>query len=196
MSPEEALILLNLHQEDPLDEQLEQLFFELKQKIYRQLDQVLLYPKWLKELSRLDTAARTLGFGFPEEKPTLTLEGTIDFDSIDRSMLAQFSAQHQLRSKIAFLIYNGKSPIVLNELLAFWLEQQKEIFQYWASAGKIEQEILLSKQFDPQQILGLLSDLQKAEITAIEDLSEANTPLPLQQYIAWNKAVWAKLNNA
>jgi hypothetical protein len=196
MSPEEALILLNLHQEDPLDEQLEQLFFELKQKIYRQLDQVLLYPKWLKELSRLDTAARTLGFGFPEEKPTLTLEGTIDFDSIDRSMLAQFSAQHQLRSKIAFLIYNGKSPIVLNELLAFWLEQQKEIFQYWASAGKIEQETLLSKQFDPQQILGLLSDLQKAEITAIEDLSEANTPLPLQQYIAWNKAVWAKLNNA
>jgi hypothetical protein len=196
MSPEEALILLNLHQEDPLDEQLEQLFFELKQKIYRQLDQVLLYPKWLKELSRLDTAARTLGFGFPEEKPTLTLEGTIDFDSIDRSMLAQFSAQHQLRSKIAFLIYNGKSPIVLNELLAFWLEQQKEIFQYWASAGKIEQETLLPKQFDPQQILGLLSDLQKAEITAIEDLSEANTPLPLQQYIAWNKAVWAKLNNA
>jgi hypothetical protein len=196
MSPEEALILLNLHTEDPLDEQLEQLFFELKQKIYRQLDQVLLYPKWLKELSRLDAAARSLGFGFPEEKLTLTLEGTIDFDSIDQSMLTQFSAQHQLRSKIAFLIYNGKSPIVLNELLAFWLEQQKEIFQYWASAGKIEQEILLSKQFDPQQILGLLSALQKVEITATEDLSAANTPLLLQQYIAWNKAVWAKLNNA
>jgi hypothetical protein len=194
MSPEEALILLNLHQEDPLDEQLEQLFFELKQKIYRQLDQVLLYPKWLKELSRLDTAARSLGFGFPEEKPTLTLEGTIDFDSIDRTMLTQFSAQHQLRSKIAFLIYNGKSPIVLNELLAFWLEQQKNFFEFWAGAHLPTLEILLSQQFDPQQILGLLNELQSVEITAIEDLSEANTLLPLQQYIAWNKAVWAKLN--
>ncbi len=196
MSPEEALILLNLHQEDPLDEQLEQLFFELKQKIYRQLDQVLLYPKWLKELSRLDAAARSLGFGFPEEKQTLTPEGTIDFDSIDRSMLAQFSAQHQLRSKIALLIYNGKSPIVLNELLAFWLEQQKDFFEFWAGAYLPKLEILLSQQFDSQLILGLLNELQSVEITAIEDLSEANTPLPLQQYISWNKAVWAKLNNA
>jgi hypothetical protein len=196
MSPEEALILLNLQQEDPLDEQLEQLFFELKQKIYRQLDQVLLYPKWIKELSRLDTAAHGLGCCFPEEKLTLTLEGTIDFDSIDRSMLAQFSAQHQLRSKIAFSIYNGKSPIVLNELLAFWLEQQKNFFEFWAGAYLPKLEILLSQQFDPQLILGLLNELQSIEITAIEDLSEANTPLPLQQYIAWNKAVWAKLNNA
>jgi hypothetical protein len=196
MSPEEALILLNLHQEEPLDEQIEQLIFELKQKIYRQLDQVLLYPKWDKELSRLDKAAHALGFCFSEENPSLSLEDKIDFNSIDRSMLAQFNARHQLRSKIAFLIYNGTTPFFIKELLEFWLEQQKDFFRFWAAAQLPSREILLAQQFDPQQILGLLSDLQKVEIIAIEDLSEANTPLLLQQYIAWNKAVWAKLNNA
>ena len=66
MSPEQALALLHLNQEDPYEEQIEILLFELKQKIYRQLDQLLLYPKWIKELSRLDTAARSLGVGFPD----------------------------------------------------------------------------------------------------------------------------------
>ena len=111
-------------------------------------------------------------------------------------MLAQFNAQYQLRSKIAYLIYNGTTPVVLKEILSFWLEQQKDFFQFWAGADIKAQEILLSKQFDPQQILGLLSELQKVEITSIEDLSNENTPLLLQQYVAWNKAIWTKLNNA
>ena len=111
-------------------------------------------------------------------------------------MRAQFNAQYQIKVKISLLVYNGKSPLLLKELLEFWLEQQKDFFQYWAGAGIKDQEILLSKQFDPQQILGLLSELQKVEITSIEDLSNENTPLLLQQYIAWNKAIWTKLNNA
>lgn len=196
MNPEEALILLKLHQEDPLDEQIEFVFFELKQKIYRQLEQVLLYPKWIKELSRLDTAARTLGVGFTEKGLSFQMKSHDISDSNDRSMLAQFNAQYQLRSKIAFLIYNGTTPVVLKEILSFWLEQQKDFFQFWAGADIKAQEILLSKQFDPQQILGLLSELQKVEITSIEDLSNENTPLLLQQYVAWNKAIWTKLNNA
>jgi hypothetical protein len=195
MTPEEALALLNFNQEDPLDEQFELLFFELKQKIYRQLDQVLLYPKWLKELTRLDSAGRALGFGFTEKGLSFQMESHVSASN-DRSMLAQFNAQYQLRSKIAFLIYNGTTPVVLKEILSFWLEQQKVIFEFWAGAHLPVQEILLSKPFDPQQILGLLSDLQKVEITLIEDLSEANTPQLLQQYVAWNKAVWTKLNNA
>lgn len=196
MNPEEALILLKLHQEDPLDEQIEFVFFELKQKIYRQLEQVLLYPKWIKELSRLDTAARTLGVGFTEKGLSFQMKSHDISDSNDRSMLAQFNAQYQLRSKIAFLIYNGTTPVVLKEILSFWLEQQKYFFQFWAGADIKAQEILLSKQFDPQQILGLLSELQKVEISSIKDLSNENTPLLLQQYVAWNKAIWTKLNNA
>jgi hypothetical protein len=195
MSPEEALILLKLHQEDPLDEQIEFVFFELKQKIYRQLDQVLLYPKWFKELSRLDTAARALCFGFPEEKELLFKKDQQLSNSNHHSLLAQFNAQQQQKSRVAFLIYNGKSPLMLKELLEFWLAQQKNFFEFWAGTHLPKHEILLSKQFDPQQILGLLSDLQKVEITLIEDLTEANTPLLLQQYVAWNKAVWTKLNN-
>jgi len=65
MSPKEALSLYNFKQEEPLDEQLEFVFFELKQKIYRQLDQVLLYPKWVKELTRLSTASLALAHPFP-----------------------------------------------------------------------------------------------------------------------------------
>ena len=196
MSPEQALALLHLNHEEPYEEQIEILIFELKQKIYRQLDQLLLFPKWIKELSRLDTAARTLGVGFPDEKLALFKEYKEVSDSKKLSMRAQFNAQYQIKVKISLLVYNGKSPLLLKELLEFWLEQQKDFFQYWAGAGIKDQEILLSKQFDPQQILGLLSELQKVEITSIEDLSNENTPLLLQQYIAWNKAVWSKLQDA
>ena len=196
MSPEQALALLNLNHQDPYEEQIEVILFELKQKIYRQLDQLLLYPKWIKELSRLDTAARTLGVGFPDEKLALFKEYKEVSDSKKLSMRAQFNAQYQIKVKISLLVYNGKSPLLLKELLEFWLEQQKDFFQYWAGACIKDQEILLSKQFDPQQILGLLSELQKVEITSIEDLSNENTPLLLQQYIAWNKAVWSKLQDA
>jgi hypothetical protein len=196
MSPEQALALLHLNHDEPFEEQIEVIFFELKQKIYRQLDQLLLFPKWIKELSRLDTAARTLGVGFPDEKLALFKEYKEVSDSKKLSMRAQFNAQYQIKVKISLLVYNGKSPLLLKELLEFWLEQQKDFFQYWAGAGIKDQEILLSKQFDPQQILGLLSELQKVEITSIEDLSNENTPLLLQQYIAWNKAVWSKLQDA
>ena len=196
MSPEQALALLNLNHQDPYEEQIEVILFELKQKIYRQLDQLLLYPKWIKELSRLDTAARTLGVGFPDEKLALFKEYKEVSDSKKLSMRAQFNAQYQIKVKISLLVYNGISPLLLKELLEFWLEQQKDFLQYWAGAGIKDQEILLSKQFDPQQILGLLSELQKVEITSIEDLSNENTPLLLQQYIAWNKAVWSKLQDA
>ena len=196
MSPEQALALLHLNHDEPFEEHIEVILFELKQKIYRQLDQLLLFPKWIKELSRLDTAARTLGVGFPDEKLALFKEYKEVSDSKKLSMRAQFNAQYQIKVKISLLVYNGKSPLLLKELLEFWLEQQKDFFQYWAGAGIKDQEILLSKQFDPQQILGLLSELQKVEITSIEDLSNENTPLLLQQYIAWNKAVWSKLQDA
>ena len=196
MSPEQALALLHLNHDEPFEEQIEVILFELKQKIYRQLDQLLLFPKWIKELSRLDTAARTLGVGFPDEKLALFKEYKEVSDSKKLSMRAQFNAQYQIKVKISLLVYNGKSPLLLKELLEFWLEQQKDFFQFWTGAAIKAQEILLSKQFDPQQILGLLSELQKVEITSIEDLSNENTPLLLQQYIAWNKAVWSKLQDA
>ena len=196
MSPEEALTLLRINPEEPLDDQLESLFFELKQKIYRQLDQVLLYSKWYKELTRLDTAARVLGFGFPEQKQESIIENTRVLDPNKNSMLAQFNAQYQLRSKMALRVYNEKAPLLLKELLTYWLEQQIDFFEFWAGAHLPTIDILLSQQFDPQQILGSLSELHRAEITTIADLTLINTPLQLQQYIAWNKAVWAKLNNA
>ena len=104
MSPEQALALLHLNHQDPYEEQIEVILFELKQKIYRQLDQLLLYPKWIKELSRLDTAARTLGVGFPDEKLALFKEYKEVSDSKKLSMRAQFNAQYQIKVKTSFNI--------------------------------------------------------------------------------------------
>jgi hypothetical protein len=54
----------------------------------------------------------------------------------------------------------------------------------------------LSKQFNPQEVLLLLSNLQQSGIIIIEDLQQQTTPSTIQQYIAWNKAVWSKLQDA
>jgi hypothetical protein len=185
MSPEEALSLYNFKQEEPLDEQLEFVFFELKQKIYRQLDQVLLYPKWVKELTRLSTASLALAHPLNAQKNTSAL-----------SMVAQFNWQQQYRSQVALLIYNGHSPSLLIDLLNFWQAQQEGFLQYWSAANLPTQDILLSKQFDPQQLLVLLNDLENKGVLSLQDLQEETTPPLLQQFISWNKAVWHKLKRA
>lgn len=196
MSPEQALALLNLNHEDPYEEQIEVLLFELKQKIYRQLDQVLLYPKWIKELSRLSSAASALGIVYSEE--TLAFIKVQNEQSLqpNKSMLDQFNAQHQLKSQVALQLYNGSSPSVLIEMISIWFEHQKAALQYWSSANISTPDILLSKQFDPQEVLMLLSNLQQSGMISIEDLEQKTTPLTIQQYIAWNKAVWSKLQEA
>ncbi|MEY3100255.1 MAG: hypothetical protein RIS63_1154 [Bacteroidota bacterium] len=196
MSPEQALALLNLNHQDPYEEQIEVMLFELKQKIYRQLDQLLLYPKWIKELSRLSAAASALGIVYSEE--TLAFIKVQNEQSLqpNKSMLDQFNAQHQLKSQVALQLYNGSTPGTLMEIIGFWFEQQKAALQYWSGANIITPDTLLSKQFNPQEVLLLLSNLQQSGIIIIEDLQQQTTPSTIQQYIAWNKAVWSKLQDA
>jgi len=197
MSPEEALSLYNFKQEEPLDEQLEFVFFELKQKIYRQLDQVLLYPKWVKELTRLSTASLALAHPFPIDPiPSIFDNLAPNKNTTILNMVAQFNWQQQYRSQVALLIYNGHSPSLLIDLLNFWQAQQEGFFEYWSAANLPTQDILLSKQFDPQQLLVLLNDLENKGVLSLQDLQKETTPQLLQQFISWNKAVWHKLKRA
>lgn len=197
MSPEEALSLYNFKQEEPLDEQLEFVFFEIKQKIYRQLDQVLLYPKWVKELTRLSTASLALAHPFPIDPiPSIFDNLAPNKNTTILNMVAQFNWQQQYRSQVALLIYNGHSPSLLIDLLNFWQAQQEGFLQYWSAANLPTQDILLSKQFDPQQLLVLLNDLENKGVLSLQDLQEETTPPLLQQFISWNKAVWHKLKRA
>lgn len=196
MSPKEALSLYNFKQEEPLDEQLEFVFFELKQKIYRQLDQVLLYPKWVKELTRLSTASLALAHPFPIDLMPSILDKNAQKNTSALSMVAQFNWQQQFRSQVALLIYNGHSPSLLIDLLNLWQAQQEGFFEYWSAANLPTQDILLSKQFDPHQLLVLLNDLANKGVLSLQDLQEETTPPLLQQFISWNKAVWYKLKRA
>jgi hypothetical protein len=197
MSPEEALSLYNFKQEEPLDEQLEFVFFELKQKIYRQLDQVLLYPKWVKELTRLSTASLALAHPLPIDPiPSIFDNLAPNKNTTILNMVAQFNWQQQYRSQVALLIYNGHSPSLLIDLLNLWQAQQEGFLQYWSAANIPTQDILLSKQFDPQQLLVLLNDLENKGVLSLQDLQEETTPPLLQQFISWNKAVWHKLKRA
>ena len=196
MSPEQAFALLHLNHEEPYEEQIEILIFELKQKIYRQLDQLLLFPKWIKELARLSAAANALGIVYAEETSAFIKVQNEQSPEPYKSMLDQFNAQHQLRSQVALQLYNGRKPRVLMEIVSLWFEQQKAALQYWSGANISTPDILLSKQFDPQEVLLLLSNLQQSGITSIEDLQQQTTPSTIQQYIAWNKAVWSKLQDA
>jgi hypothetical protein len=197
MSPEEALSLYNFKQEEPLDDQLEFVFFELKQKIYRQLDQVLLYPKWVKELTRLSTASLALAHPFPIDPiPSIFDNLAPNKNTTILNMVAQFNWQQQYRSQVALLIYNGHSPSLLIDLLNLWQAQQEGFLQYWSAANLPTQNILLSKQFDPQQLLVLLNDLENKGVLSLQDLQKETTPQLLQQFISWNKAVWHKLKRA
>lgn len=195
MNPEQALSLLHLNHEDPYEEQIEVLLFELKQKIYRQLDQLILYPKWIRELSRLSSAASALGIVYSEEALAFIKVENEQSLQPNKSMLDQFNAQHQLKSQVALQLYNGSTPSVLIEIMSYWFEHQKAVLRYWSSANISTPDTLLSKQFDPQEILLLLSNLEQSGIRNIDDLEQQTTPSTIQQYIAWNKAVWSKLQD-
>jgi hypothetical protein len=80
--------------------------------------------------------------------------------------------------------------------LNLWQAQQEGFLQYWSAANIPTQDILLSKQFDPQQLLVLLNDLENKGVLSLQDLQKETTPQLLQQFISWNKAVWHKLKRA
>lgn len=193
MTQNEARALLNLNGEQDLDEQLEFALFEYKQKIYRQLDQVLLYPKWMAALHRLQSAAEVLGFSFTENKP-LPFQFDVHFTT-QETLVTNFNAYQQVKARVAQLIYNSSNPTQVCTILNAFLEVQRQWFNFLAQVNLPRMEVKLSQQFDPQAILLQFKSLESKGLVRMEDLQEETTPKLLQEWISWQKAMLQKMKS-
>lgn len=190
MTRQEALALYNLEENEDLAEQLEFVFFEYKQKIYQQLDQVLLYPKWISTLKSLLNAAETLAL--PYDYTPLIALGDISFQHTE-TLIDQFNRLQQLKAKVARLLYNSSNPQSVLELLAFYQGALSKSFAYWSQAINFETEVKLSQQFDPIRILTDLKIMEHAGICYLYELQEKNTATSIKEWISWNKAIEARI---
>lgn len=191
MTQNEALALLNVTDGQDPEEQLELVFFEYKQKIYRQLDQVLLYPKWINALENLSKAAETLLL--PSENQEFTVPEAPIFSS-DATLVDLYNQQQQIKVKVAHLLYNCVTPKNALKVLAYYQWIMSTSFDFWAQARLSKTEVKLSQQFDPIAILAALKDLAQKGICQLNELNEQNTPPSLKGWIAWNKALQAKIS--
>jgi hypothetical protein len=191
MTQSEALALLNVTDGQDPEEQLELVFFEYKQKIYRQLDQILLYPKWISVLKNLSKAAETLLI--PSENQEFTIPEAPIFSS-DTTLVDLYNQQQQIKVKVAHLLYNCVAPKNALKVLEAYQRIMRTSFDFWAQAGLSNTEVKLSQQFDPIAILATLKDLAQKGISQINELDGQNTPLTLKEWIAWNKALQTKIS--
>jgi|GEM_PF-287590 len=195
MSPQEAAALLNINLQEDLEEQIEQVIFELKQKIYRQLDQLLLYPKWFKEIDKIDRAAQALAITWSPSKQLMTTLQRSKNEVIDQHlpMLAFFNQYQVQRNTMALQFQRAEDPQVLTEILKGWSEVQKQYLAYWSQMALTSVESQLTAQFDPQVIFLILQELKENGVLYVQDLKNAEIPTQLQDYLAWTQKLWSKL---
>jgi hypothetical protein len=190
MTRQEALALYNLEDNQDLAEQLEFVFFEYKQKIYQQLDQVLLYPKWIGALQSLSNAAQSLALPF-DYHPSMAL-GNKSFQHTE-ALVDQFNQLQQLKAQVARLLYNSSNPQNVLELLEYYRGVLSKSFAYWSEAIDFETEVKLSQQFDPIRILSDLKLMEHAGVCYLHELQEQNTATSIKEWISWNKAIEARI---
>ncbi|MEN9994881.1 MAG: hypothetical protein RL762_1538 [Bacteroidota bacterium] len=195
MSPQEAAALLNIDLQEDLEEQIEQVIFELKQKIYRQLDQLLLFPKWFKEIDKIDRAAQALAITWSPSKQLMTTLQRSKNEVIDQHlpMLAFFNQYQVQRNTMALQFQRAEDPQVLTEILKGWSELQKQYLAYWSQMALTSVESQLTAQFDPQVIFLTLQELKENGVLYVQDLKNAEIPTQLQDYLAWTQKLWSKL---
>ena len=195
MSPQEAAALLNLDQQEDLEEQIEQVIFALKQKIYRQLDQLLLYPKWFKELDKIDRAAKVLAIKWSPSGQNETTQQSDKIDVIDTHlpMLAFFNQYQVQRNAMALQFQRAEDPQVLVLILKDWSEVQKQYLAYWSKLELTLVESQLTAQFDPQVIFLILQELKEKGVFYLQDLKNTEIPTQLQAYISWAQKLWSRL---
>ena len=195
MSPQEAAAQFNLNIEEELPEQFELILFELKQKIYRQLDQLLLYPKWFNEIQRIHRAAQALHIAWPDaiqiqDRNLATQQLILD---LHLPMLAFFNQYQSYRKEMALQFHRADAPLVLQNILKEWSEIQKQYMGFWSNTQVSSIEVQLTAQFDPQAILLIIQQLKDTGVLLVTDLNQCEIPELLQRYIAWNQKIWSKL---
>jgi hypothetical protein len=195
MSPQEAGALLNIDLQEDLEEQIEQVIFALKQKIYRQLDQLLLYPKWFKELDKIERAAKVLAIKWSPSKQNETTPHSDKIEVIDTHlpMLAFFNQYQVQRNAMALQFQRAEDPQALVVILKGWSEVQKQYLAYWSKLELTLVESQLTAQFDPQVIFLTLQELKEKGVLYLQDLKTTEIPKQLQAYISWAQKLWTRL---
>jgi hypothetical protein len=195
MSPEEAAALLNIDLQEDLEEQIEQVIFALKQKIYRQLDQLLLYPKWFKELDKIDRAAKVLAIKWSSSAQHSTTLQSSKTEVIDQhlTMFAFFNQYQVQRNAMALQFQRAEDPQALVLILKNWSEVQKQYLAYWSKLELTLVESQLTAQFDPQVIFLILQELKEKGVLYLQDLKNTEIPVQLQAYISWAQKLWTRL---
>jgi hypothetical protein len=195
MSPEEAAALLNIDLQEDLEEQIEQVIFALKQKIYRQLDQLLLYPKWFKELDKIERAAKVLAIKWSSSGQNETTLQSSKTEVIDQhlTMFAFFNQYQVQRNAMALQFQRAEDPQALTTILKDWSEVQKQYLAYWSKLELTLVESQLTAQFDPQVIFLILQELKEKGVLYLQDLKNTEIPTQLQAYISWAQKLWFRL---
>jgi hypothetical protein len=195
MSPQEAAALLNIDLQEDLEEQIEQVIFALKQKIYRQLDQLLLYPKWFKELDKIERAALVLAIKWSPSKQNETTPQSSKTEVIDTHLpMLGFFNQHQVqRNAMALQFQRAEDPQALVVILKGWSAVQKQYLAYWSKLELTLVESQLTAQFDPQVIFLILQELKEKGVFYLQDLKNTEIPTQLQAYISWAQKLWSRL---
>jgi len=202
MNRQEALISVGFEANsqpdlEEIQDALEAVFFDIKQRLYRSFDQVLLYSKFEKELLRFLKAGHLLlhdqSFELSSEKEPRTCVvfspfsvAEIDLDAL----LEQLKMFQKQRAQLQTQLYNCPDASALLLLL----EEVKLLFQNWFEIWPrldldTEQPVKLSQILDAQALYTELQELaQGAPYAKGIDLAQfklllASKPLLLHEIL-------------
>jgi len=172
MNRQEALITVgfeasSLPDLEEIQDALEAVFFDIKQRLYRSFDQVLLYSKFEKELLRFLKAEHLLlhdqAFELSSKKeprPSVVFS-TFSAAEIDlNALLEQLKMFQKQRAQLQTQLYNCSDASALLLLM----EEAKVLFQNWFEIWPrldldTEQPVKLSQILDAQALYTELQEL-------------------------------------
>ena len=211
MNRQEALITIgfeanSLPDLEEIQDALETTFFDIKQRLYRSFDQVLLYPKFEKELLRFLKAEHLLlhhqTFELSSKKelrPSLVFSSFSAAEIDLNALLNQLKLFQKHRAQLQTQLYNCSDA----SALLLIMDEAKLLFQDWFEIWPkldfdAEQPVKLSQILDAQAFYTELQELAQAapyekgiDIAQFE-LLLASKPL-LQHEILRIKATQEKL---
>ncbi|MEY4792964.1 MAG: hypothetical protein RIT34_1773 [Bacteroidota bacterium] len=172
MNRQEALITVgfeasSLPDLEEIQDALETVFFDIKQRLYRSFDQVLLYSKFEKELLRFLKAEQLLlhdqTFELPSKKEPRTSVVFSPFSAAEIDLFAlleQLKMFQKQRAQLQTQLYNCPDASALLLLL----EKAKLLFQNWFEIWPrldldTEQPVKLSQILDAQALYTELQEL-------------------------------------
>jgi hypothetical protein len=202
MNRQEALITVGFEANsqpdlEEIQDALEAVFFDIKQRLYRSFDQVLLYSKFEKELLRFLKAEQLLlhdqafELSSKKEPQSSVVFSPLSAAEIDlNALLEQLKMFQKQRAQLQTQLYNCRDASALLLLL----EEAKVLFQNWFEIWPrldldTEQPVKLSQILDAQAFYTELQELvQGAPYAKGIDIAQfklllASKPLLLQEIL-------------